>query len=391
MSWLNKIKSLIFEEKKEIKSEAPAKVINFEDISSLLEEKAKVMGKKEGEIKNRVINRINELGGKLEEGVNLLERVNLNERKENERLKLIVKENSHQYASLVLRLISKLKEVGKGGERKEKNKIEIKILLENIVKSLNEFYKSSIIPFQKSIILIGAEMENIKIAIKEFSDEIVLIGRENEAFFNEYELTIKINALFLEFKEEEKQGENMVYLLEEQRNKEIYVKKEYDKIENEINIIKNGKDYEENVKEREKKKNEIGKKISELKAGIDFKELSKQYHSIEKIHKIIKKYSDNFSSALIGDKELEFERVLVDENQKELLRELRDKLMDSIKEEQTKVEENINLLEKMRENIRNELKTMESNIEIIGKKKEKLINRKNKLKEEIMTLVEKIF
>ena len=72
----------------------------------------------------------------------------------------------------MLRLISKLKEVGKGGERKEKNKIEIKILLENIVKSLNEFYKSSIIPFQKSIILIGAEMENIKIAFNPGSQEL---------------------------------------------------------------------------------------------------------------------------------------------------------------------------------------------------------------------------
>ncbi|MBS3090945.1 hypothetical protein J4217_00675 [Candidatus Pacearchaeota archaeon] len=373
-------------EENEIKNGTPTKAINFDNIPLLLEEKTKKISKKEAEIKSLIISRIKELGENLDKGINALRNVDLNKRKEEERLKLIVKENSNLYASLMLRLNSKLIEISENKGKNESSETETKIILEKIVENLNEFYRASITPFQKGTILIGKEMENLKMMIKEFSDEIILIERENEFFFKEYESINALHILFSELKDSKKQEESLILLLEEQKRKSSEIENNHEKIEKQIEDIKKSKDYEMDMKKRENKeieKKEIERKIRELKMNIDFKELGKKYHSIEKMHWIIKKYSNNFALALIEDKEFEFERLLVDENQKELIKVLRNQSIELNKQFSTKSEEKIKSLGEEQKNIKNELETIMSGIDVINRRKDKLINRKDKLKEEI--------
>ena len=404
MSWLDKIKSILARKEKKIEIEAPARVINFEDIPGLLEEKTKKLKENNARIKDRIINRIKEFGTALNGVISALENLDLGKRKEDERLKLIVRENSNQYASLVLRLSSKLNGIAKNGDGREDGKRgegekngEIgesgaRGLLEKIALNLSEFYRTSALPFQKGTILIGKEMENIKTIIRGFSDEMTAIEKENESFFKENELVRAMNNHFLELKELGKQEEILNHLLEEQKRKIESMNKDYIAIEKEIEEIRKSENYKKDMEEREgkeKERKEIEKKFQELKTEIDFKELGKKYHSIEKLHKIVKKYSNNFVWALMEDKELEFGNLLMDENQKEQLRELKSKLIELAKEISTKTEERIKSLLDTQKDIKNELKNMESNIENTGKRMRKLVDRKNNLKEEIKSLAKK--
>ena len=201
-----------------------------------------------------------------------------------------------------------------------------------------------------------------------------------------------MNNHFLELKELGKQEEILNHLLEEQKRKIESMNKDYIAIEKEIEEIRKSENYKKDMEEREgkeKERKEIENKFQELKTEIDFKELGKKYHSIEKLHKIVKKYSNNFVWALMEDKELEFGNLLMDENQKEQLRELKSKLIELAKEISTKTEERIKSLLDTQKDIKNELKNMESNIENTGKRMRKLVDRKNNLKEEIKSLAKK--
>ena len=391
MSWLDKIKSILAGKEKEIKIEALARVINFEDIPGLLEEKTKKLKENNARIKDRIIDRIKEFGTALNGVISALENVDLNKRKEDERLKLIVRENSNQYVSLVLRLNSKLTGIVENKDEQKGGESGARVLLKKIAINLNEFYRTSVLPFQKSTILIGREMENITAVIKGFSDEMTVIERENESFFKENEMMRAMDNHFLELKELKKREEDLTYLLEEQKKKVESMNKDYLGIEKEIEDTRKSKNYEEDIKKREeveKEKKEVERKIQEFKKTIDFKELSKKYHSIEKMHKIVKKYSNNFASALMDDQELE--NLLINENQKEQIRELRNKLLSSTKEISTKTEEKIKSLLDALKDIKNELKGLESNIEITNKRIDKLASRRNNLKEEIKSLAKKI-
>ena len=391
MSWLDKIKSILAGKEKEIKIEALARVINFEDIPGLLEEKTKKLKENNARIKDRIIDRIKEFGTALNGVISALENVDLNKRKEDERLKLIVRENSNQYVSLVLRLNSKLTGIVENKDEQKGGESGARVLLKKIAINLNEFYRTSVLPFQKSTILIGREMENITAVIKGFSDEMTVIERENESFFKENEMMRAMDNHFLELKELKKREEDLTYLLEEHKKKVERMNKDYAGMEKEIEDTRKSKDYEEDIKKREeveKEKKEVERKIQEFKKTIDFKELSKKYHSIEKMHKIVKKYSNNFASALMDDQELE--NLLINENQKEQIRELRNKLLSSTKEISTKTEEKIKSLLDALKDIKNELKGLESNIEITNKRIDKLASRRNNLKEEIKSLAKKI-
>lgn len=389
MSWIDKIRSIMSENNgesnKETSVETPIEALNFEDIPLFLEEKTGKISKREAEIRTRIVNRINELGENLDKGINQLSKVNLDKRKEEERLMSIVKESSLLYTSLLIRLNSKLKEVS------ENNEIGTKELLEKVALNLNEFYKVSANPFQRSTILIGQEMENLKKTIKSFSDGVIAIERENESFFKEFESIKNLKNNLSELKESKKQQEEITNLLGVHRNKIFDINDTHKEIEEEIKRIMESRDYEEDMNNKEKKKNqrkEIEIKIQGLKADINLKELKKKYHSIEEKHEIVKRYSDNFTLALTEDKDLEFKELLIDESQKAVLGDLRDVLIESVREFSTKNEEKIKSLSEMRRSTENEIKTIELDIEALNKKKDKLADRENKLKEDIKSLAQ---
>ncbi len=383
MGWLDKIKSILTEDRKETKDETPKKTVDFKDIPLLLEEKTTKVSKKEGEIKSRIINRIKDLEDKLNDGVNVLSNVDLSKRKEDERLKLVTKGNSNLYASLALRLSSKLKELSAN------TNIKTIALLEEIKKNLNEFYRTSLNPYQKGTILIGKEMDNVKRTIKEFSDEITSIEKENEPFFKELESINTLKDNFSKLEELEKQEEEIISLSEGQKKKILSIKDKCDEIEKEIINLRKSKDYEKDTKEREKRdkdKKETEKNIHELKNEINFKELKNRYHTLEDKYEIIRKYSHNFISALMEDKEFEFGKMLLDENQRTRLKDLRDKLIESSQDFPTENEDKIKSSEVLQKNAENELKTVESYIEALNKKMDKLVSRRDSLREEIIRL-----
>lgn len=388
MSWLDKIKGAISSKKVENKSENQKREITFEEIPKILKEKSENINKKESEIKQKIFDNISRTEETLSQGIGKLNNVDLNKRKEQEKLKLIVKENANLYSSMASRLNSRLKEVN--NNKKYKEKTELRDFLNKITSALNEFYQSSNIPFQKGTILIGQEMADLKNTIKEFSDGLVSIEKDNEYFFKEYDSLGIIKTNLEEYDILEKQIKLLIKSLEEQKNELDEKTKNDSNLTEEIEKIKNSETYEKDMIEKSKSTKEIKNKIDKLKTGINFKDLNKKYHSIEEKHEIVKKYASNFTQALIEDKDLDLENILEDENQRNLLSEIRYDLMESNNGNVTDSERKIKSLEEKQNKLDSEINTINLEIDLLSKKLEKMNAKQDKTKEETKLLVEKI-
>ena len=122
------------------------------------EKKAEVQNEKQVP-RNKILENMVKLISELEAEIQEIEKIDLNERKADERAKIIIKDNLNNYVVYLRQLISNLSQV---------NQEEF----ENIPKKINEvfsdFERKSLISFQKATFLIGKELEKVRESIAKF-------------------------------------------------------------------------------------------------------------------------------------------------------------------------------------------------------------------------------
>ena len=250
-----------------------------------LNKKSKIE-KEEQEFLVSIEKRISELISELKEKISVANKIDIDEIKAEDKIKLIVKQNLHNYLNYLDKLILRLGELGN-----EKNVID-KI---NLI--FHDFQKKSLMSYEKATILIGKDLAAVKESIKKFFKGIDVLIKFHQRMINESKIIKLIESQTKEFNEFKKTKLVIIENIEE-CDKEINdIKKIIKNKEEGIETLKKSERFIEEDKKKqdlEKKKQDLDNDIGVLGRMVDFKALSNFYHSFEKEMKTIKKYKENF-------------------------------------------------------------------------------------------------
>ncbi len=298
--------------------------IKFNELGKVILEKKKELRTEEIAKIGIIKGMIDELIKDFDSKISVLNNLNLEGKKAEERFKLLVKGNVEKYIAYLNVLKEKLDNL------KDDN---LSDLTNNIHSLLVDFDKKSSINFEKATVLIGKELENVRISIKNFYNNIKNTLKNNKKLIEDSEIIKNIEEKFEEIEKIKKTKEEIQEEIVKFDKLIISSKEEIISLKDKIEEIKRGIEYnEEQMKkeEIERKKENLKKEISNLKDKIDFKELAGNYHSNEKIMKVIKEYRDSFHYTLERDRGQSLIEIIMKD--KEEVKKLINKIIDSQKE-----------------------------------------------------------
>lgn len=291
ISFLRKItkKNKLNELKKE-----PQK-IDFKGLADYIESKRKEIEYQEKEIFSMIKDETALVILELNEKLQILESVDIESKKVEHKIKLIVKENLNNYIGYVKNFIENL-----GSLREEQ--------FEKFVGRINniflDFDKKSHLSYQKVTFLIGKEIADIKNKFVDFSKYLTKIINENKEIVDSSEIisfiALKLNQMDKINETIAKMNEKITALDEKIKN----LKELNEKILEEIEKIRKSKSYLENLNKQEEAKSdekELEKEICNLKNIIDFKKLANVFHVDRKKIEIIKNYKKEFQESFQKD------------------------------------------------------------------------------------------
>src|SRR3989344_3067157 len=250
MPLLSKIKKF-FEKNGEEQKQIEVERITFKELDQKINLEEINLEKERNELKNKVISIsdvfINEAEGKIK----VLNLINIDSKKEEEKLKNIVKDGLDLYIYCINELIINLKIL---------SSLKTEDYFRKLLSAIQVFSRNSIKAREKATILIGKEIKETEDVIKSFLAKCNFI-------FNEY---------------------------------------------NRLNI-KNNLEYAQDLEKRDKfatEKQRLESEIRTIKEKINFKLLAEIYHVNNEKFDIVKKYSSNFKRSLIEDKTLDIVAIL---------------------------------------------------------------------------------
>ena len=312
----------IFDFIKKFSRKEPEIVVNekveFSNIKYFLENKKQQLKLQEEEFLNKFKEINNNLISSLQEKIKQLENLDLDQKKAEDRIKIIVKENFKSYlyyVELLIKDISNLEEINSSLD-----------MISKINSTFLNFQKKAETSYQKATYLIG-ELGQIKEEISNYfkktetlikeNDDIIKISKILKSIEKKLEELLKIDNTSKEIDKEKSKNEEKI---NEVNNK-------IRNHEEEIIKIKNSNEHKELLKNEEtlnKKDGELEIQIIKIKNLINLKTLSGICHKSEKDMIIIKNYRNNFINAFKEDSNNKLKEILDSTNQienKELIGE----------------------------------------------------------------------
>jgi len=346
--------------------------ISFNDVGNWVINKEKDINSKEKEAIVSIKDRTSLLVKDLNEKVKVLENIDMDSKKVEDRIKVIVKGNLETYIGYVKILIENI-----GGLNEERPKDFICL----VKKNFSDFEKNSYKSYQKSTFIIGKEIGDLKQSIVDFSKYLQNISNKHKDVIDSPEinsfLSLKLNLKQLDDLDKRVIGiEKHIKLFD---NKIKDFKKVEEKKLNEIEEIKKSEDYVNNfkkIREIEVSDKELIENINELKNLIDFKALGNEFHSSEKEMNLVKSYKQNFQLAFLEDKS---EKLL------SLIREAKGKDISSevkkINDKREKIsEEKLEIKKDETENLLDEIKKVKLDIDNLNNEKGIELKKLEKIK-----------
>ena len=288
MIWLD-----FFRKKKKLQEDT--KKISVSELKPVITTELEVLDKKIQTIREKVRQSVLDLISELREEIAILQQINLEDKKEQERIKIIVQENLKTYCSYLNKLTEDLEKL-----------LVDKDYFANIFSLLDSFKIKSNLSFSKSTILIGKELNQVKDSFKEFTKEFQEILNANKDLIEREKFLYELNGLLLEFEQTKDILSNLAISQLEKDLEEINSKKS--EIEKSLIELTNNSVYQATIAAKEQNKQErinLSKENLSVKQEIDLKLLSKHFHGDIKKSNLIKGYIENFSKALSEDENLE--------------------------------------------------------------------------------------
>ena len=354
--------------------------VEFSNIKYFLENKKQQLKLQEEEFLNKFKEINNNLINSLQEKIKQLENLDLDQKKAEDRIKIIVKENFKSYlyyVELLIKDISNLEEINSSLD-----------MISKINSTFLNFQKKAETSYQKATYLIG-ELGQIKEEISNYfkktetlikeNDDIIKISKILKSIEKKLEELLKIDNTSKEIDKEKSKNEEKI---NEVNNK-------IRNHEEEIIKIKNSNEHKELLKNEEtlnKKDSELEIQIIKIKNLINLKTLSGICHKSEKDMIIIKNYRNNFINAFKEDSNNKLKEILESTNQIENKKLIGEQLIniENLNEQIEMINNSINNhslkeIQRINEQIRNtksELDNLNRNIEKENKRLVK--SRKNK-------------
>jgi DNA repair exonuclease SbcCD ATPase subunit len=350
--------------KKKIKEETGAK-LSFEELRSWLDKEKKKNKEKEMARIGHISSMISHLAKELKEERAAIQKISLDGKRIDERLKSIVIGNLSNFSEGMGDLIKSLEEMKKDS-------------LLNIIDETNRifvvFRQKSAVNYGKASFIIDKELTNVNESIRKFLTEMKDIIDQEKDFIQRIKTLSLAESSIMELKSIEKliSGANERIEKIEREKKSLEEKKQG--IEKMAEEIKKSKEYNEEEKKKHEamsRKNEMKMKILELRELINFKSLAKTFHENEKKMKVIKSYEHDLSQILENDAEL---ITLLDEAKKGLIKEK----IEEINQMRAEIQSILGKKDRIEE-LKSEISRTEDDIEIINSEKMKEQNRLEKL------------
>ena len=295
MSWLD-----FFRKTKKETEVSVAKEISINELKHFIaKEQETIKGQKES-IKQAIGKNLLILVSELKVNLGILRTLNIDRIKEQEKLKLIVKENLYFYVSYLEKLIAALEKIPKFLETEE--------YISQIQTIFNNFKKSSDKSFEKATILIGRELESVQKNIREFFQKNSLVISENKSLFDRSVVIAKLQENLGELektKEIISKVKTNISDLEKQTQNLETKKKEQSSL---YAMFINSQEYKKALEEKqgtEKEIEAIDGELRNIKEKIDLRFLLKHFYSDAKRRALLSSYRENFLAAIEMDKELE--------------------------------------------------------------------------------------
>ena len=231
----------------------------------------------------------------ITEKLNVLENVDVDSKKAEDRIKYIVKENLSNYVYYVREFLKKLSNLEMG---------KIQKFIENVDALLLDLNNRSNSSYSKANILIGKEITTIKEELKSFSKFLIDILNENKIYFEHSKIINTVQLQFYQLRKSEESIHKIDLELKEIDNRVKEIKENQKELQNRIEKIKETPEYKESIKKQEKLealRSELENEIRILKENINFKSLRNVFHINEKRMRIIDSFKENFSAEFKKD------------------------------------------------------------------------------------------
>ena len=269
--------------------------VQLKDLERTIKEKKKELSIKEEEILNQVKNKTKLLIKDLEEKSIKLENIDLNQKKTEERVKLIVKENLFYFLSNLKKLINNINNL-------ETN--ELSKFIEELNKKFFDFEKKSLINYEKATFLIGKELGDVKDSISNFFKNLNGDLNENKELFDNLKTINICEEKLKKIKELDSRKNEIKNNIKNIEIEILELTKENELFEKSIDKIKKSDSYKNEIDNEiliHEKNQQYEKELLKLRELVNFKALTNVFHSNEKIMNKINNYKNYFKDAFESD------------------------------------------------------------------------------------------
>ena len=371
MGFIDFLKKLI-EKNRTKESERETEKVAFDEIGDWVENKGKEIKDKEKEVFVLIQEKINFFINELKEKADILESIDVDSIKTKDKIKSIVNEGREKY-------LEKIKDFSESLSILKKNNLEEFIL--DVNKLYYNFSKSSRMSYERTTILIGKEIDDIKERVIGFSKYLTKTFDKNKDIINSSKIISFIKLKLKHVIEMERILKEIDESITSLDKKITEKKQENKEIIEEIEKIKKEKSYIENLKKQEKIKlleGALEKDIFSLRQLIDFKALANFFHIFEEQMNIVKSHKEDFQTNFQGDGGASI-LILLDEaklNNEAIsakIKQINDKKDEIIKNKATIKKDEI-------EDLLAEIKKIKLEIEKLNNEKAKKLKRGERLK-----------
>jgi len=369
------------------KKEEPVEKITFDKLDYFVDKETKSLNEKSESFMEEIKKDAGQFSLKIKQKIPSLRLINLENRKEQEKLKAVVIENLLLYVGHLEKLLEELKKIEDKGTEDYINDLQL---------VFNDFNKKSRISFCRATILIGKEIEKVRDIMKNFM-KVLDYKIKSRDIYGTFKKEKLIDNLRLELKKLE-EAKNIQKQIEDSvknsQNKISALELEKQSAETDYENYEKSNVHAEFLNEQEKIKNEnniLAEDISRLKQELNLKLLSKYFHNDKKKNELLHNYSENFINSIKDDNNLKIISIAKEAKQsidEQKIKELRDKIMNQkmpVKDKKLgEFENRINILEQ-------EINEEKRNIEDENHKKQKFEKKEEEILIHVREDATKIF
>ncbi len=262
--------------------------VAFSDIGNWVERKRNELEIREKEVFILTQKKIDVFIDELEGKINALKEIDISKKKVEGKIESIVNESRRKY-------IESLRDFVEGLEGLKKEGLDE--FIKDIDKVFLDFNRSSYKSYERTTLLIGKEMSDLKDSLRVFSENLIRLFNENKDVVDSFD---RISIIRLNLKEIEGLEKDLGVV----DGRIIFLdgviterERERGKILWEAEKIKEGGNYLRNLEIGERVKlleGELEKNILDLRQSIDFKVLTNFFHIFKEQMDIVKAHRDDF-------------------------------------------------------------------------------------------------